>query len=271
MLFKKHTTVQDTPGYHELIEGEAEHLHLLRFGLLNLTAEYPSVTRNSGNEEIGLVILTGRVTVHVGNQEFAHLGGRESVFTAPATTVYVPIHTEYTVTVESEVASVAVCRSAASKSYEPFVVQPDDVLVALRGQNNWRREVRDIMTGNVEGRVDRLVIGETINYPGEWSGYPPHRHEEDRPPEELSFEEIYYFKVEPKDGFGIQVHYGSKYHEDAGYVIQDGDAFAIPDGFHPVVAAGGYRVYYLWFMAGPSGRTLTPFEDPKHRWVKDLK
>ena len=66
----------------------------------------------------------------------------------------------------------------------------------------------------------------------------------------------------------MQVHYKSKYEEDRGYLIRSGDAFAIPDGYHPVVVAGGYRMYYLWFMAGPSGRKLKPYIDPEFSWVE---
>jgi 5-deoxy-glucuronate isomerase len=270
VLFHTFQAKQNEPGYHLIIDRDSNHLDLLSMGMVTLTQAMPSISLDSGDNEVALVIIEGKVNVKIDDYEFQSLGDRASVFEGSATTVYVPIESSYSIAVVSDQAVIAVCCSKAVKKYKPFVVTPDEVTTVLRGKEQWRRDVRDIIVSNGEGRVDRIIVGETINYAGEWSGYPPHKHEEDRLPEELRFEEVYFYKLDPKDGFGVQVHYGSKWHEDEGYIIRDGDAFAIPDGFHPVVAAGGYRLYYLWFMAGPSGRSLTPYEDPHHRWLKDL-
>ena len=113
----------------------------------------------------------------------------------------------------------------------------------------------------------RLVLGETINPPGNWSSAPPHKHDADDPPNEAELEEIYFFKVEPRQGFGIQRLY-NKRDFDVAYTLKDGDAVAIPEGYHPVVAGPGYRLYYLWFLAG-RGRRLHPRTDPDHAWVEE--
>ena len=84
-------------------------------------------------------------------------------------------------------------------------------------------------------------------------------------------EEIYHFKVNPGQGFGIQVMYNDDMSLKESYIVQDGDSVAIKEGYHPVAAAPGYSVYYLWVMAGNSGRKLTPCDDPKHAWVKAVE
>ena len=267
MLFYRNNREDGAVGYQAIVEGDANPLQWLSFGILTAKSEDPAVTLRFEGEETALVILTGTVAVSAGGERWDRLGGRRSVFESPAAAVYVPADMPFTVSAVSETAEMAVCRARAEKGGEPFAVNPQEVRLAARGQDHWHRQVRDILTTNVDGRVRRLVVGETINAGGEWSGYPPHRHQQEREGEEAAFEELYYYRVNPPQGFGIQVHYGSRQTSDQAYIARDGDAFAIPDGYHPVVAAGGYELYYLWFMAGPSGRVLVPYEDPAHRWV----
>jgi 5-deoxy-glucuronate isomerase len=252
-------------GYRDLYPRAEAATRWLGFGLMALNAGQPAVTKETGEFEEALVVLTGTVSVTVDGTRWTRLGGRASVFDGLPTLVYVPLSSRYTVEVEGDAAEVAVCRARATRRLAPFVVPPEDVRREERGRDHWRREVRDILVAGYDDRVDRLVVGETINAPGEWSGYPPHKHDE-AGPEETVFEEIYHYRVNPPGGFGIQVHYGTGREPEA-WVVQDGDSYAIPNGYHPVVAAGGYQVYYLWCMAGPLGRTLKPYEDPQHRWV----
>ena len=110
------------------------------------------------------------------------------------------------------------------------------------------------------------MLGETINPPGNWSSYPPHKHDRHAPPEEVALEEVYYYRFKPEGGFGVQLIYDD--HDERAQVVRDGDVVAIPSGYHPVVAAPGYSLYYLWVMAG-EGRELAPFFDPRHVWVQE--
>ena len=115
--------------------------------------------------------------------------------------------------------------------------------------------------------AQRLLLGETINPPGNWSSYPPHRHDRDNPPEEVDLEEVYLFKTNPAGGFGVQIRYeldGDRAEE--AFLVRDDDIAVIRTGFHPVVAASGYELYYLWVMAG-AGRVMVPYLDPAHAWV----
>lgn len=257
-------------GYTEIFNGSGQHLNFLRFSLLNLDRNFSKYSGYSGNEEIALVVIRGTVDVTVDSIFFYNIGRRNSAFESPPYTVYVPTDSHYNIELSKNCvdAEVAICRSVAERHFEPFMINPEKVETVPRGKGQWKRDVRNILVDNVNGMVDRIIMGETINSAGEWSGYPPHKHEENSPPNELPFEEIYYYLLDPPNGFGIQVHYGSKFEEDRGYVVKSGNAFAIPDGYHPVVAAGGYRLYYLWFMAGPAGRKLMPHLDPSHAWVE---
>ncbi|MCL8207625.1 MAG: 5-deoxy-glucuronate isomerase [Actinomycetia bacterium] len=267
-MLVRHRPEFEEPGYHVVLDGAAHHLARLSLSMVVTRSDGDPVGFANGPEEAALVVLEGAVDVTVDGRTFFAVGGRTSVFEAPGSLVYAPVEAEVTVRSVTPAARVAVCRAKAATRRAPFVVRGEEVAPVLRGGAQWRREVRDLLVANGAGRVDGLVVGETINYPGEWSGWPPHRHQAHRPPEEAAFEELYYYRVDPPQGFGIQVHYGSAWHEDEAYLVRDRDAFAIPDGYHPTVAAGGYRLYYLWFMAGPSGRELVPYEDPAHRWTK---
>ena len=122
-----------------------------------------------------------------------------------------------------------------------------------------------------KGKVDRIVLGETYSMPGQWSSYPSHKHDTDNLPFEVNMEEIYHFKVNPGQGFGIQVMYSDDMSLRESYIIKNGDSVAIKNGYHPVAAAPGYQVYYLWVMAGVDTRQLTPCDDPDHAWVKAVE
>jgi 5-deoxy-glucuronate isomerase len=109
-------------------------------------------------------------------------------------------------------------------------------------------------------------VGETFNEPGGWSSYPPHKHDRHDPPAEVALQEVYHFRLQPRQGFGIQRMYSPERGTDEVLVVEDGDTVLIPFGYHPVVAAPGYRLYYLWALAG-EGRDLRLREDPAHAWV----
>jgi 5-deoxy-glucuronate isomerase len=143
------------------------------------------------------------------------------------------------------------------------LIRPEDQRLADVGNGNWARTVRTIL--GPEHAAGRLLLGETINPPGNWSSYPPHKHDRQAPPEEVRLEEVYLFKVNPAGGFGVQVHYGEDVTE--AFVVRDDDVAVIRSGYHPVVAAPGYSLYYLWIMAG-DGRQMIPYLDPAHAWVQ---
>jgi len=146
------------------------------------------------------------------------------------------------------------------------VIGPDQVKVRHVGRGNWRRTIYDIVDAAFPAQS--MILGETFNPPGFWSSAPPHKHEVDDLPHESAHEEVYLFRLDPPRGFGMQRVYTDDRSLDVAYAVEDGDAVAIPRGYHPVVAGPGYRLYYLWVLAGHQ-RVLAPRDDPVHAWLKE--
>ena len=255
-------------GYMDVIEPGFAGLKQLSLGVLTLAEgmEYASTT---GHKEAGLVALGGRCRVEAGDAVFPEVGDRSDVFSGKAHAVYLPPRTAFQVTALTGMQA-ALCWCAAGadtpgvgRPGAPMLVGPPAVRVKPVGRGNWSRTVYDVFHENVNAQ--HLVLGETMNPPGNWSSAPPHKHDVHDPPAEVEMEEIYLFKVKPAQGFGIQRMYDGKTF-DIAYTLKDGDAVAIPRGYHPVVAGPGYRLYYLWFLAG-RGRELYPRTDPDHEWL----
>ena len=265
MLLKRFEKL-DEP-YSEIVRDDNGYLKLLRFGLIQLPAE-KGVSSKSDEVETVLVILQGSAKIQVNNITFEQLH-RKSVFAEKATAVYVPVQADFTVTNTGDsLLEIAVCQSGATEVHEPFVIRPDDVYSRFVGEDNWQREVHDIVVKNAEGKVHRILVGETFNPKGNWSSYPPHKHDDYKPGVEACMEEVYHYRVEPEPGFGVQSIYTADRTLDETYSVRNRDTFMIPYGYHPVCAAGGYKLYYLWVMAGEIDRVMIPNDDPNHAWVR---
>lgn len=253
-------------GLVNVIPREKAGLEYLEFDLLRLN-ETDTWEGDTGGYEAALVILGGECDIASGDELWEGLGSRGDVFEGKATAVYLPPGRPVAVKALDGGVQIAVCKAVAESGGLPQVVPPDEVKSRTVGAHNWKREVQDIIGDNV--RAQRLLVGETYNEPGAWSSYPPHKHDVAAPPDEVKLEEIYYFRVHPAQGFGIQRIYGADGLDEV-YAIRDGDAAVIPCGYHPVAAAPGYRVYYLWMLAGPE-RIMRPHDDPDHAWVRELE
>ena len=251
-------------GYNEIVPPRQPELEYIECGMAKLGPGRGYVEELDGKELVGIV-MSGRCNVSGPGFNWEHLGGRKSVFDGKATGFYVPPGNSFTIRGESE-ATVALCRAPSDIHGEPFVVRPDEVVVNVVGRDNWQREVHSVVDDRFH--CDHLVVGETFNAPGNWSSYPPHRHDKDDPPHEVEMEELYHFKVEPACGFGLIRIYTDDERIDEVHVLKDGDTVVIPEGYHPVAAAPAYKLYYLWILAGKN-RTLVPRDDPQHAWIKE--
>ncbi len=219
-----------------------------------------------GAEETAVVVLAGTVEVLAGATPLGRAGGRRDVFEGPGDAIYAPPGVTLGLTASGGPASLAIASAPLGGAAAPAdarIITPADQRIAEVGKGNWQRTVRTIL--GPEHHAGRLLLGETINPAGNWSSYPPHKHDTHEPPREVRLEEVYLFKVDPKGGFGVQLCYGPD--GESALRVRDGDAFAIRSGYHPVVAAAGYRLYYLWVMAG-QGREMIPYLDPAHAWVQ---
>jgi len=251
--------------YREIVGEGNEHLKTIRFGLLTLEGEQ-TFAEETGEHEVALVILGGRCTLVADDRSFGELGTRRDVFSGRATGVYIPAGSRYAVTgTGPDPCEIAVCRVPAERTGEVTVVRPDEVEVVPTGAGNWSRRAENIILDNVNAA--RLMVGETFNPPGNWSSYPPHKHDVDDLPDEVKLEEVYHFRLRPSQGFAIQRVYSPTNDLDEAYVVRDGDSVLLPYGYHPVAAAPGYQVYYLWALAGEK-RMMRPHDDPEHAWIK---
>jgi 5-deoxy-glucuronate isomerase len=256
-------------GENTIVAADNPLVDFLRFSILCLE-EKQSHSVSLADEEAALVVLTGTASVKVGNALYERIGGRRDVFSANAATVYVPRNSEAIVTcVGPGALTMAVCCSKSKLTREPALIAPKDVKMKTVGRANWTRNVRDIIDSTFE--ADHIVLGETINPPGNWSSSPPHKHEIDNLPDEVKMEEIYFFQMKPQQGFGFQRVYTDDRSLDVSYAVENNSTVILPKGYHPVAAAPGYQLYYLWFMAGPTSRVLSPKDDPAHSWLKSVE
>ena len=220
------------------------------------------------DEEAGLVILGGRCTVVVDAKEraeWAALGNRSDIFAGLPTAVYVPRRSTLSITAETALEA-AIMKAPCDVDLPPALVTPADVKVISAGMANWRRDVRLVIPPG-SPISQRLIIGETINPPGNWSGIPPHKHDEITQAEN-SLEEVYLFKAKPADGYGVQLMYRSG--EGSAHLIGNDDVAVMLGGFHPTVAAPGVTIAYLWTLAGDS-KAYNLSIDPRFSWVSSAE
>ncbi|MDQ3693244.1 MAG: 5-deoxy-glucuronate isomerase [Chloroflexota bacterium] len=222
-------------------------------------------THATKDDEVALVPLGGTCTVHSGDDTWA-IGGRASVFAGPPSALYLPRDSELTVTAETAV-ELAVCGARADQRREPVLIRPEDVAVEIRGAGNAARQINHII--KPEFPADRLLVVEVFTPSGNWSSYPPHKHDVSDLPAEADLEEIYYYRIDPAGGFAFQRLYTGDGTIDEAYIIRDGDLLLVPEGYHVFAVAHGYTGYYLNILAGnESARTMQPADDPAYAWVR---
>jgi 5-deoxy-glucuronate isomerase len=248
------------PGYQVLCRPGQAGLERLEFGLLRVARD-DEYRYHLEEREAALVILSGECTVAVDGQGWNM--ARVSVFAEPPTALYLPRHREFSITA-AKPADVAVLTAPATRDYLPRLIGPDMIEEHSEGAGTFRRRVRSIV--GQEFPASRLLVGETLLEPGGWGSYPPHKHDEDRYPEEVRLEQVGFFQVDPPQGFGLQYQYSDSRELDEVHVVHNDEALAMARGYHPLAAAPGYRLYHLWGMAG-DGHVIRSSVDPAHAWV----
>ena len=215
--------------------------------------------------ELGIVGLGGRFDLESSQGSWRGVGLRANVFTGMPWTVYLPIHTDFTLTALTD-CDLAFCYCRAESFFPAALIPPTDVRVEVRGGANATRQINHIVTP--EFAAHRLLIVEVYTPSGNWSSYPPHKHDVHNPPGEVDLEELYYYRIDRAEGYAIQRIYTRDRRLDETITVHDGDLVLIPEGYHPVVAAHGYNVYYLNVLAG-SARSMAASDDPDYGWVRD--
>lgn len=251
-----------TFGLSQLIKLNNKILPNIGFSLL--TAERGNTYRaNTGFTELCLVVLSGRWKIKVNSEEQEYVCERSSVFEQKAYALYLPPDTVYEIRAEKG-GEVAFCESNGSKKGKPVFITPSMIKERHLGGDSYQRTAFDILDESIE--ANSLLVGETISEPGNWSSFPPHKHDTDNPPHETALEELYFFRFKPNEGFGFQRIYTEDRSVNELFLIEDRSVVLIPSGYHPVVASPGYSLYYLWILAGKR-RTLQPYFDPRYKWI----
>ncbi len=223
-------------------------------------------THSTGPNEAALVPLGGVCSVTAAGQTW-NIGERDTPFTGKPWALYLPRDTVLEVIAETPL-ELAVTAARAERDFPPKLVTPDDVKVEIRGAGNAARQINHIIEPSFP--ADRLLVVEVFTPSGNWSSYPPHKHDVHDMPREADLEEIYYYRIGPPDGFGLQRLHTADGAIDEAYVIHDGDLLLVPEGYHTFAVAQGYTGYYLNVLAGDEPvRTMQPSDDPDFAWVRE--
>lgn len=250
-------------------------MRFLDFATLDLQKGERHSLQTAAREYV-LDIFSGSVTLVISaaghsKEIYSGAGKRADVFSGPPVMSYIPPHSQ--VDIKAESAAGLGIFSAPSKSHAPAALLEGSTVIGNQvGRDNWQRTVYSALSANVP--AERLLAGETLNPPGNWSSYPPHKHDRSNPPQEAVMEEIYYFRCRPAQGFGFIWTYtasGDAEGFSTAYAVHDGDTVLLPRGYHPVVAAPGYELHYTWVLAGEERRYGAWADDPDHAWVRSLE
>jgi len=235
-----------------------------------------SRTISTGQDEVAVLPLSGGAATVVTEGHRFELEGRPSVFAQITDWAYFPIESELRIS-SVEGCELALASARATRRLAPAYVPAADVSVETRGAGAATRQVTNFLVPGEFDGADKLICCELLTPDGNWSSYPPHKHD-DTAGSPVWNEEIYYFRVGragsteyAPEGYGTHRTYTHDGSIDATVTVRDGDVFLVPRGYHgPCAAAPGYPLYYLNVMAGPApGRTFAFVDDPPHAWIRD--
>lgn len=251
--------------------------------------EGETVAVPAGGWEYVVVPLAGSARVDAvdaaGTLQTADLAGRSSVFAGVTDVAYAPAGSALELTGTAPRSRIAVCAARVTNPGAATFrhVAADEVPVELRGAGFASREVRNFGIPDVL-EADSIIACEVVTPGGNWSSYPPHKHDQEREGRETELEEIYYFETQVEgaaagalvppgaDPVGYQRVYGTEERPiDVFAEVRTGDVVLVPHGWHgPSMAAPGYDLYYLNVMAGPGPtRAWLICDDPRHGWVRE--
>ena len=241
---------------------------LVYFNIVKLSAGERFVSTVEGYETC-LVPATGTIDVQVGDWSADGVGGRgEDVWDGEPNAVYVPVGAAAEMTAVTD-CEVFIAGAAFDEVYAPFVVRAGDIDPVQYGSDDTKthRKIKHLLGQNPPGKVGRLLVSELYTVgAGGWSGFPPHKHDTDRLPDESHHDEVYNFRFRPGHGFGMQLLQREDGEVGEAYHIVDGSTLQIDKGYHPCVAAPGYEMYYFTILAGASQRSLVQFFQPTHAY-----
>lgn len=226
---------------------------------------------NTGDYENVIVILGGRCTIRTEDGDFENIGRRPDVFSGMPYALYMSRNKAFEVEALTDGFEIAECWVLTDEDHPTQLVTPQQSSIEIRGGANATRQINSIMPPGFD--CHRIVCVEVYTPSGNWSSYPPHKHDVHRVDQngnvlEADLEEIYFYKIDNPNGYAYQRVYNDDYSIDGLMMAQNHDAVIVPEGYHPVVSAHGFTTYYLNFLAG-SAQSLANSDDPAYAWVKD--
>jgi 5-deoxy-glucuronate isomerase len=262
-LIVKPATLPNPEGTLLTVTPQSAGWEYVGFEVLRLE-EGQTLLRETGEQEVCLVLLSGKADVATKSEQWNGIGQRMSVFEkTPPYSVYVPDADRFEVRALTHL-ELAICSAPGHGNHAARLIGPDQVGVETRGYGNIERQIHNILPE--QEPADSLLVVEVFTPNGHWSSYPPHKHDRDALPEESLLEETYYFRIQPEQGFAIQRVYTDDRSLDETLVVNNGQVVLVPKGYHPVSAPPGYDVYYLNVMAGPN-RIWKFNNDSEHAWI----
>ncbi|WP_227270793.1 5-deoxy-glucuronate isomerase [Roseobacter weihaiensis] len=255
-------TVPKEQGYAAVPDQSCSYLD---FGTIRLDAGGRYEGNVAGDREALMVVLGGKARVKANGTDLGTVGRRPNVFAGVAHAVYLPRGAAYVIEAEGPFEA-ALPQGPSSLDLDPYVISPEQVNTGQWGTLNYTRYFREILVQPNGMPASSLIVGETITPSGNWSTYPPHKHEVNAGAEKFH-EEMYYFRVSSPDSHGVIHHYSPERGYDDMHKVTDDTLIAMPHGYHTYVGAPGAQSYYLWALAG-NGRAQGASFDPKLGWVQ---
>ncbi len=226
---------------------------------------------NTREFEYAIVILGGRCTITTSDGTFQNVGRRPNVFSGMPYALYLSRRKDFEITALTDDLEFAVCWVPTDEDHPTQLVTPQMCPIEIRGGGNATRQINGIIPPGFD--CQRIVCVEVYTPSGNWSSYPPHKHDVHRVDAqgnllEADLEEIYFYKIDRPEGYAYQRVYNDSGTIDGLMMARNHDVVLVPEGYHPVVSAHGYTTYYLNFLAG-SAQSLANTDDPTYAWVKE--
>ena len=250
-----------------IVDAENGTVPLNYFNIVKLKKGEAFTYRVPGYETC-IVPATGTVDVDVEGMIFTNLGNRgDDVWDGEPEGVYVPVGASVTIVCMSETTETFIAGAKYDKVLDPFDVREPDLVQYGSDDTKTHRKIKHILGQKQHDKVGRLLVSELFTVgAGGWSGFPSHKHDTNRLPDETRHDETYNFRFKPNWGSGLQMLQREDGQPGDAYHIVDGSTICIDNGYHPCCVLPGYEMYYFTILGGLTQRSLVQYFQPTHAY-----